>query len=368
MLSMASRIRVMHVALQLDTGGMERLLAEFARHADRDRFELRFLSLGARGRVADDIESHGWSVDAFQAGPGLRPLIVARLARLFRDWRVDVVHAHNTKPLFYVVPAAKLARTGTVVYTRHGRRTGSTPRQDLLFRLAARRVDRVVCVSNDGRELCERDGIDPRAIQTLPNGIDLERFPYAGPCADAPAVFVGRLCPEKDVATLLAALPAVIARRPQFRLRIAGAGPCAAELKRLAAALNVDRHVSFLGEVADIPALLRDSSVFVLPSLTEGMPLTVLEAMASGLPVVATDVGGIPEAVADGVSGFLVPPRNPAALASALLRASGSASIVRRLGLAGRERAERLFNVRSMVSRYETVYHQALTRKDAQAA
>jgi glycosyltransferase involved in cell wall biosynthesis len=204
------------------------------------------------------------------------------------------------------------------------------------------------------------DTRDRRIVKTIPNVIDLNRFSFCGPDLSGPAVFAGRLAPEKDVATLLRAARHVATVRPQFRLAIAGSGPCEAELKDLAAKLRVEGVVEFLGEVRDMPALLRRASLFVLPSITEGLPLTVLEAMACGLPVVATSVGGTPEAVDDGVSGLLVPSGDAAALADALLRVHSNADEVRAMGLAGRRRVQALFDVRSMVLQYESTYRQVL--------
>ncbi|HQY89676.1 MAG TPA: glycosyltransferase, partial [Tepidisphaeraceae bacterium] len=124
--------------------------------------------------------------------------------------------------------------------------------------------------------------------------------------------------------------------------------------------LKLTNHVEFLGEVRDVPALLHRASLFVLPSLTEGVPLTVLEAMACGLPVVATRVGGTPEALADGITGLLVPPGDPRQLADALLRIHNDASMAQRMGLAGRARVETLFDVRTMVASYESLYEEVL--------
>jgi glycosyltransferase involved in cell wall biosynthesis len=365
---MSDPVRIAHVALQLETGGMERLLTEFARHADRRRFEPRFVSLGSRGPAADDIESAGCPVTALNGGPGIRPTLMFRLARLFRDQGIDIVHAHNTKPLLYAGPAARLAHVGGVVYTRHGQRQGATRRQDLLFRLAARCADRVVCVSEDATRLCRRDGVDAGAVRSIWNGIDRDRFGFSGPVADAPAVFVGRLSPEKDVETLLRAAAIAVERRPSFRLRIAGAGPCAGGLSALADTLGLRGHVEFLGEVRDVPALLRGASLFVLSSVTEGLPLTVLEAMACGLPVVSTRVGGTPEAVVQGVSGLLVNPRDPGQLAHAMLQIHSDADLARRMGLAGRARVEEHFDVRTMVSRYESLYLDVLCKSRSLAA
>jgi glycosyltransferase involved in cell wall biosynthesis len=365
---MPTPTRITHVAQQLDTGGMERLLVEFARHADRTRFEPSFIAIGPGRAVADELAACGCDVTVLAEPPGLRPTIAFRLARLFRARRVDVVHTHNTKPLLYAGPAARLAGVGGVVHTRHGRRHGATPRQDLAFRWAARCADHVVCVSDDAARLCRGDGVDPRVVCTVPNGIDLERFPLAGSDPSGPAVFVGRLVADKGLATLLRAARAVAAARPTFRLAIAGDGPCAADLRALAADLGLAGVVDFLGAVRDVPGLLARGSLFVLPSLTEGMPLTVLEAMARGLPVVATSVGGTPEAVADGETGLLVPPGDAAALAGAVLRLHADPERARQMGLAGRRRAEARFDVRRMVSAYEALYRDALGRPVAAAA
>jgi glycosyltransferase involved in cell wall biosynthesis len=363
-----SVLRVIHVALQLDTGGMERLLVEFARHCDAQRYALRFVSLGSRGAVAEELEGLGWPVTCLGARPGLRPAIGYRLARLFRDHGADVVHVHNTKPLLYAAPAARLARTGAVVYTRHGQRRGATGRQDALFRMAARCADRIVCVSDDAARLCGNEGVRPGTVRTIPNGIDVERFCSREPCAGGPAVFVGRLSSEKDVQTLLRAMALVVQRRPSFRLAIAGDGPCAADLKMLSESLGLGPHVQFLGEVRDVPALYSQASMFILSSVTEGLPLTVLEAMACGLPVVATRVGGTPEAVVDGTTGVLVPPGEPAALAEAILRIAADDELARRMGAAGRRRAEANSDVRTMVGRYESLYQEILGRERAPAA
>jgi len=351
---------VVHTILQLNTGGMEKLLVEFARHADRSRFQLRFVSMTSRGRFADDIEAMGWPVVALKEPEGLRPGFVLRLSRLFREWGPDVVHAHNTKPLIYCGPAARLAGVPSIVYTRHGQRQGARPGETLLYRLTVPTAHRAVCVSADGARLAIREGVPSERVRAIWNGIDTSRFVFAGPTAGGPAVMVGRLSPEKSVDTLLRAAAIIVRDQPAFRLEIAGDGPCMRELQALARELNLGAHVRFLGEVRDVPSLLARASLSVLPSLTEGISLTLLEAMACGLPVVATRVGGNPEVVADGETGILVPPASPEEMARAILRVYGDAGLGRKMGAAARRRVESCFDARRMVGHYEDLYFETL--------
>ncbi len=349
-------LQVAHVTFGLDVGGQEKLLVEFARHADRERFDLRFISLGSRGPLADDIEALGWPVTALEAPSGLRPGLIVKLAWLFRRWRPAVIHTHDHRSLFYAVPAARLTRVFRVVHTCHGRDVRATPRQVATARQLSRLVDWYVCVSQEVKAQCREQGITGPRVCTILNGIDLDRFPYNGPCPHGPVVTVARLSPEKDVANLVRATAIAAREGDDLRVEVAGGGSCLEDLKGLAAELGVAERVNFLGEVRDVPALLGRARMFVLPSRSEGVPLTVLEAMAGGLPVVATRVGGLPEVVDDGVTGLLVPPADPAALAGAMVRIWNDPDQGNRMGRAGRQRTEERFDIRRMVAEYEALY------------
>ena len=354
-----NKLAIVHVVLQLETGGMEKLLVEFARHADRTQFDLHFISLTTRGPVAQELEALNWPVETLETAPGLRPGLVWRLSALLRRSGADVVHLHNSKPLIYGGPAARLVGVARVIYTRHGQRHQSSTSQTALFRLASHCADRIVCVSDDSRALSVQEGLLERKVSRIWNGIDTSRFAFAGPQTSGPAVMVGRLSPEKDVETLIRATARVVRSRPSFRLEIAGDGTCRSALGRLAGELGIENHVRFLGEVRDVATVLGRASMFVLPSLTEGISLTLLEAMARGLPVIATRVGGNPEVVSDGQSGLLVSPGAPGALADAILRLAGDTETSRRMGEAGRRRVERHFDARAMVRAYESLYRGA---------
>ncbi|HVT88190.1 MAG TPA: glycosyltransferase [Tepidisphaeraceae bacterium] len=353
-----SKLQVVHVALQLDRGGLEKLLVEFARRADRERFDLRFVSITGRGSLAQGIEASGWPVFAMNEPPGLRPGMVLRLAKLFREWNVDIVHTHNTKPLLYAGPAAQLAGVRAVVHTCHGQRCGSSRTHTFMFVQACRCADRVICVSKDSAALRQTEGIPNHKVSAVWNGIDVTRFAYHGPVADGPAVLIARLSPEKDVETLLRATAILVRQHPAFRLDIAGDGPRSAALKQLAGELGIDSQVRFLGEVDDIREVMARASMLVLPSLTEGLSLSLLEAMAHGLPIVATRVGGNPEVVLDGQTGLLVGTGNPAELAGAMERIWTSPGLGQQMGRAGRARVEAHFEIGAMVAGYEAIYEE----------
>jgi glycosyltransferase involved in cell wall biosynthesis len=342
---------------------MEKLLVEFARHADRSRFELSFISLGDRGRVAEEIEALGWQVATIGQPLGLRPSIIFKLAALFRRWRVEVVHTHNGRPLIYGGPAARLAGVAASLHTRHGQQHGAGRRELARFRLATRLVDRVVCVSADSMRLVAARGVAMEKLRTVANGIDVSRFGYAGPRAGGPAVMIGRLSPEKGGENLIRAMALVVKEEMGFRLQVAGDGTCRTALAALARELGLAERVEFIGEVRDVPALLARASMFVLPSLTEGISLTLLEAMARGLPVVATCVGGTPEVVEDGASGLLVAVQSPAELAQALLRVYRHPQRARLMGLAAHDRVTAHFDVRRMVAEYEGLYLECMGRR-----
>ena len=355
-------IHVAHVTLGLEVGGQERLLVEMARHRDRERFQWTVIVLGPRGQLAAPLEADGVRIVPLDAPGGLRFGLFRRLARMFRAERCDVVHSHDDRPLIYAMPAAWWAGVKRRIHTHHhGRLASISRRQSFLIRQASRFAEHFVCVSEDSARFMLEQGVRPSRVKTILNGIDLTRFAFQGPCENGPIVAVARLSPEKDVANLLRAAARVVLRYPHARFEIAGDGPCRAELTQLAADLQLTDQVTFHGELHNIPALLARARLFVLPSQTEGISLTLLEAQARGLPVVATAVGGSPEVVEAGVTGLLVPSRDPEALANAMMTVFADSSLGERMGKAGRERMEKRFDIIKMTRQYEALYNPPTT-------
>lgn len=259
-----STLRVCHVSMCLLTGGLERLLVEFGRHCDRDRFGLNFAALDALGKPAEELSQMGYSVESIvDTSPG-KVARVKRLAELFKDQQIDVVHTHNTFAHFYGAMAAKVAKVPVVVNTQHGRGCGKSWKARLQFRLANRWTDRIIGVSEDSARLCRAD--DRRSAhktQAIWNGIDVQRFDYRGPTFHPVAISVARLSPEKDFATLLRAVWILVKDYPAFRLRLVGDGVERARLEQLARELKITEHVEFLGERSDVPELLGQAGFFV---------------------------------------------------------------------------------------------------------
>ena len=355
------RFRICHVSMTLLTGGLERLLVEFGRHHDANRFDLRFVSLAELGPPAEELRRMGFSVESVNLqGRGKLPALRSLRSLLQRE-RVDLVHTHNTYAHFYGTVAASWAGVRHVINSQHGRGCGPRAKDKLLFRLANLKASRVVGVSEDAAALCR--GEDPWAAsktKVIWNGIDTSRFVFRGPSKAPVAISVARLSPEKDFPTLLQATALVVRRVPEFKLMMIGNGAERAKLEALTKSLGIEPNVEFLGERSDVPELLAQAGFFVSSSKSEGISLTILEAMAVGLPVVTTRVGGNPEIILEGQTGYLVPDQNPEALAAAMLQMLGQRDQWPAMGELGRRRVEQQFEIRTMIRQYEELYSEVL--------
>ena len=355
--SSRSPVRVCHVSMTLKTGGLERLLVEFGKFHDSSRYDLRFVALADLGPPAEDLRQLGFMVSSLRFGTVGKLSVLRRLVSILRDEKVDIVHTHNTYAHFYGVLAARWAGVRHVINTQHGRGCGPGWKNRALFRMANRLSRRIVGVSNDATALCAgEDRGSAHKMTTIWNGIDSTRFAYHGP-ADAPvAISVARLSPEKDFSTLLRAVRIVKQQVPDFRLRMVGNGAEREKLESLTQELELTSEVEFLGERSDVPQLLKQAGFFVSSSKTEGISLTVLEAMAVGLPVVTTAVGGNPEIVEEGATGHLVPSENPEALAAAIIAMCQKRHEWPAMGRTARDRIEEHFEIRKMIRGYEAEY------------
>jgi glycosyltransferase involved in cell wall biosynthesis len=288
---------------------------------------------------------------------------VRGLKRHFNQHRFDLVHTHNIYPHLYGTLAARLAGVPFVVNTRHGQRVGQGWKSRILFRVASYWVDRVVAVSDDAASLCvEKDGLPLKKVSRIWNGIDISEFAFRGPIDSPIAICVARLVPEKDHANLIQAISIASRTVPNLKLRIVGDGLLRLPLEKLVVEIKASEHVEFLGEQENVPELLATSGFYVSSSLSEGVSLTILEAMAVGLPVIATSVGGNPEIVVESTTGMLVPASNPQMLANAIIEMCRCRADWQTMGENGRRRVAECFDVRTMTKNYEALY-QTLHKK-----
>ncbi len=368
---------VVHAIYRLGVGGLENGLVNLINRMPSERYRHAVVCIDDYTEFRRRIERDDVAVYALHKRPGHDLRLLPRLLRLFRRLRPAIVHSRNLAGLDALVPAL-LAGVRHRIHGEHGRDQddldGSNLKLQRLRRLHRPLVSRYVALSAElERYLVERIGVAPERITRIINGVDTERFrcgrlPLPAPrlCDEGRLVIgtVGRLQAVKNQTALVEAFGLLIQRNPELRERVhlalIGDGPLRREVEQRVRDLGLGKRVWLAGARDDVPELMRGLDLFVLPSLAEGISNTLLEAMACGLPVVATDVGGNAELIDQGVTGLLVPPGDPALLAEAMATYLRDAEQCRRAGAEGRARAERLFSLDFMVARYLAVYDELL--------
>jgi len=370
---------IAHVVYRFDVGGLENGVVNLINHLPDDGLRHVVIALTEVTDFAQRIRRPDVRCIALHKPPGQTWWLYPRLLRLLRELRPAVVHTRNLAAL-EVQPAAWLAGVALRIHGEHGRDVGdldgSNRHYQRVRRLYRPFVHHYVALSSDLQQyLVERVHVPPGRITQVCNGVDTQRFhPAAGvpePIAGCPfdparhwlVGTVGRMQTVKDQPTLARACVRALALRPalreRLRLVLVGDGPLRAECESVLAAAGVRELAWLPGERADVPALLRGLHAYALPSLAEGISNTILEAMASGLPVLATAVGGNAELVEAGRTGLLVPAADAEAMAQALLRLAGDPAQSAAMGRAGRAAAEARFSLQAMVQAYQAIYARA---------
>jgi glycosyltransferase involved in cell wall biosynthesis len=367
---------IAHVLSSFEMGGQERVALDLAREQIARGHRVLAISLAAApdGPIAEAFAAAGAIVSRVPKGPGVDPSVAWRLRSVLRDAGVDVVHTHNPLPLAYGAVAGRLARAA-VVHTKHGANPDGG-RRLLLRQLGGHLAHAYVAVSSATAAVARRNReCPPSRLHTVPNGVDLAAFAHDDEARAAvraelgiPAeawVFgtVGRLRVEKNFPALVRAAAPLLG--PQARLVIVGDGVEMPKIRAAAAAAGVTEWTVLAGARSDVPRLLSAFDAFVMSSDTEGLPLGLVEAMAAGLPVVATDVGGIGEVLEGGRAGALVPAGDEPALREAMAALARDPSAARERGRAARERSAS-YALGTMVDAYLTIYRRAI--EDARRA
>lgn len=372
--STAQKPVICQVLHSLQVGGAEVLAARLARQL-RGSYRFLFVCLDQLGTLGEELRAEGFPVEVLERRPGLDWRSILRLARLLRREEVSLLHAHQYTPFFYALTARWLGGRIPILFTEHGRHFPDYPRRKRIFfnRLLLRRRDRVVAVGKAVREaLIANEGIRADRIEVIYNGIDLDRFSQSNPDRDSvrremgigpndlAIIQVARLDYLKDHLTAVRAIERVAARNPHVRLVLVGEGPERQKIEAEVHSRQLTAHVHFLGLRKDVARLVPAADVFLLTSISEGIPLTLIEAMAAGLPVVSTSVGGVPEVVLDRQTGLLAPAGDDSALAEHILSLTTDAAARQRMGQAGRQRAHSLFAEENMHASYRGLYEEVL--------
>jgi glycosyltransferase involved in cell wall biosynthesis len=368
-------LRILHVVDSLERGGLERVVTDLAIEQRRAGHDVAVFSMLETSGFRGELDAAGIPVRIGNKQRAFDRAVIGALRDAVRTPRVDIVHAHNFTPNYYTATALlALPRAPTHVVTCHDMGTRLRDRKlRWFFAFSLKRTRRAAMVSDQVRDWYVASRLVPedRAI-TITNGIAIDRFRWtperrqrarAALGIDASRLVVGcvgRLVPIKNHALLLETVPRLAAAHPALTIVLVGGGELGAMLRERAASLGIADRVVFAGEQGNVTDLLPAFDVFAQPSISEGLSIALLEASASGLPIVATDVGGNREIVADGISGLLVPSGNAAALGDALDALLSDASRRKAFGAAGAAWADANASIAAMRARYDAFYRDAL--------
>ena len=360
----------------LEVGGAEVLAARLARRLNGD-YRFLFLCLDELGSLGRELREEGFAVEVLGRRSGLDWRCARRLSEIARRERIDVWHAHQYTPFFYCAASRLLRGRPPVLYTEHGRHHPDYPRPKRMLanRFLLRGRDRAVAVGEAvGQALIHNEGLASKRVEVIYNGIPLERFrdPLTDPeraqvraeigiaLEDLVLIQVARLDYLKDHTTAIRTIERITGQSCAARLLLVGEGPERGVIEDLVRQRNLGEQVRLLGQRHDVPRLLAASDIVLLTSISEGIPLTLIEAMAAGRPVVSTRVGGVAEVVDDGRTGLLAPSGDDAALAELILSLVDAPGRRDEMGRLGRERAESLFSERQMHDRYRQCFDEML--------
>jgi len=374
---------VAHVIFRLDVGGLENGLVNLINRIPAQRFRHAIISLTDYSEFRQRLTRVEVPVFALKKPLGNNPVTQFNLWRLLNRLRPDIVHTRNLAALEATLPAA-LAGVPVRIHGEHGRDVddldGTNTRRQIVRRLYKPFVHQYIALSQDlASYLQHKIGVPTSRITQIYNGVDSTLFHPAGEYRDAvphpnfsgPGHFVigtvGRMQDVKDPLTLARAFVRLMQAMPgseqRLRLVMVGDGPLRERVRTLLAEAGVDEYAWLPGSRDDIARIMRSFDLFVLPSLAEGISNTILEAMATGLPVLATAVGGNPELIQAGVTGTLVPRDDPESMARAMRDYAESTELCRHHGIEARRTIERKFGMEAMVDAYMTIYDKLLASK-----
>jgi len=363
------RVKILHVIDSLGIGGAERVVINVVNGLDPEVFEQIVCCISSKGRSAQQLSEHARCMDLGK-GAQADHLMPLKIARVIREERPHIIHTQSWAGIDGVL-AHLIARGPRAVHSEHGRNfvAREPVRRNLVRRCVYHLVDVVFTISEEMRQyLCRTTGFSYERMRVIPNGVDIAKIDSADGRGlreelglspqDCVIGTVARFDPTKDLASLLRAFAHLcnLHRGNRLKLLLVGDGSERPALEKLAAEMEISDRLVLTGFKDDIPRILRIMDIFVLSSITEGLPIAVLEAMCARLPVVATNVGALPELVTGGVSGLLVEPRAPQAMAEKLAILVNDPELSRRFGASARRKIERDYSLDLMLRRYGELY------------
>lgn len=364
-------MRIAQLVEGLDIGGLERMTVDLAIAHRKAGHESSIYALFSPGALAPEAEAAGVSVVPFHKKLGFSLKAIVQLAARLHHDRIQVLHTHNSVVHHYGVLAAHLVRVPAIVNTRHGISLRHTrPIQETYFRSTIPLTHQFVFVCEDGRRFFEARGVPHIRSTVILNGIPLDKWEriVANPGSRRPnirCISVGRMVADKAYDVLIDAFSLVLGRASGVTLQIVGDGPLGPVLREKVRAAGLEAHVSFEGAVSQPERLLAGADLFVLSSVSEGLPVVILEAMAAGLPVIATRVGGVPE-VLPPEAGWLCEPGSAESLASAILAAVNEPDLAS-MGRAARRLAFANFGIARVQVEHERLFSRLIGRPVAPA-
>ncbi len=366
---MKKPINLMQVTHDLAIGGLQQVVVNICRTINRDMFHVTVLCLRGLGELVPEIEKLGIKVILLsQKNNGTDYLSFLKIAQVFRNEEVEVIHTHNSQPLIEGTMGSLLSGVKRIVHTDHGRIFPDKKRYMFAERLASMFCYKIVGVSlKTAQDLMKYEKIPPKKVITISNGVDGSKFNISidkehkkdelGIKNKGPIIgLASRLSEEKGVKYLISAMPKIINNYPDCCLIIAGNGHLKKELQDYTIKLGVRENIVFIGSRIDMPELFNLFDLVVLPSISEGMPMVLLEAMAAGCPIVATEVGGVPAIIQHDHNGSLVKPGDPDALVSAILRLIGDKELRARYSYHGLDIFNNKYSAEIMTRKYEQLY------------
>jgi len=362
-----NKIKIAHIVFSLNVGGLEKLVVELAKRIDKDKFSTSVWCLTGEGTLSKELSAIGIKVFYFNKKGGVDIRLPFRIARALKKEKIGIVHTHDSSANLYGSVAAKIAGTKVIVNTEHGGIYFETRRKRLANRILCLLNDREICVSNNVKDDLRRMGLYNKKLVVIHNGIDFDRFnvsigksgirkDFGLNSSDFIITTAGRLSGEKNQRLILDAARPVLEKIPEARFIIAGDGPLRNELQEYAGKLKIADKVVFLGERSDIPRILKMSDCFALSSNYESFGLTILEAMASGIPVIATDVGGVKEIVRDGETGVLIQKEDAGLLAQAVIKIKNDPGCSGKIVTRAKEMVKNRYRIEKMVQDHEDLY------------